>query len=142
MQERRFETNDDRTREALTLLRLADHAGLTVELMQELSPVDAKLYRNGKVVAYAEVKTYKQTFEKAKTYIFVAVKKLAKLQEVSVANRVPVYMVYRFNDCIGYYAISQIDGARCGWDGRNPREGSMYDKELVVYIPKSMMKLI
>lgn len=51
-------------------------------------------------------------------------------------------MVYRFNDCIGYYFISEIDGASCGWDGRSKRGGSVYDEELVVHVPKTLLKII
>ncbi len=107
-----------------TLDTLCKSKGLTFEMTNELNPVDAVLYKGGKVVAYAEVKTYKQTFARGKPYVFVSLRKLAHLQEVSITNDVPSYMVYRFNDCIGYYCISEIDGARCGWDGRTPREGA------------------
>jgi len=123
-----------------TLDILCKSKGLTFEMTNELNPVDAVLYKDGKVVAYAEVKTYRQTFARAKSHIFISVKKLANLQEVSLTNDVPSYMVYRFNDCIGYYSIAEIDNARCGWDGRSPREGSVYDEELVVHVPKSLMR--
>lgn len=142
MIQRRFETTQDRTREMDTLDTLCKSKGLTFEMTNELNPVDAVLYKDGKVVAYAEVKTYRQTFARAKPYIFVSLRKLAHLQEVSITNDVPSYMVYRFNDCIGYYCISEIDGARCGWDGRTPREGSVYDEELVVHVPKTLMRKI
>ena len=125
-----------------TLDTLCKSKGLTFEMTNELNPVDAVLYKDGKVVAYAEVKTYRQTFARAKPYIFVSLRKLAHLQEVSITNDVPSYMVYRFNDRIGYYCISEIDGARCGWDGRTPREGSVYDEELVVHVPKTLMRKI
>jgi len=125
-----------------TLDTLCKSKGLTFEMTNELNPVDAVLYKDGKVVAYAEVKTYRQTFARVKPYIFVSLRKLAHLQEVSITNDVPSYMVYRLNDCIGYYCISEIDGARCGWDGRTPREGSVYDEELVVHVPKNLMRKI
>ena len=142
MIETRFETTQDRTREMYTLDTLCKSKGLTFEMTNELNPVDAVLYRDDKVVAYAEVKTYRQTFARAKPYIFISVKKLASLQEVSLNNDAPSYMVYLFNDCIGYYCITEIDDARCGWDGRSPREGSVYDQELVVHVPKTLLKII
>lgn len=142
MIETRFETTQDRTREMDTLDTLCKSKGLDFEMTNELNPVDAVLFKGDTVVAYAEVKTYKQTFARAKEYIFISIRKLASLQQVSLSNNIPSCMVYRFNDCIGYYFISEIDGAACGWDGRSKRDGSVYDKELVVHVPKTLLKII
>ena len=138
MEETRFETRKDKIREEDTLDVLCKHKGLTFEMANEMNPVDAVPYKDNKVAAYAEV----QTFARAKEYIFISIKKLASLQQVSLSNNVPSCMVYRFNDCIGYYFISEIDGAACGWDGRRKRDGSVYDEELVVHVPKTLLKII
>lgn len=142
MIETRFETTQDRTREMDTLDTLCKSKGLDFEMTNELNPVDAVLFKGDTVVAYAEVKTYKQTFARAKEYIFISIRKLASLQQVSLSNNIPSCMVYRFNDCIGYYFISEIDGAACGWDGMSKRDGSVYDEELVVHVPKTLLKII
>ena len=143
MIESRFESQEDREREKDTLSILCGERGLRFELLNELNPVDVALYdKDDKVVAYAEVKTYQQCFAKAKPHIFISIRKLVSLQKVSRDNEVPSCMVYRFEDCIGYYFISEIEGATCGWDGREAREGSVYDRELVVHIPKTLLKTI
>ncbi len=137
-----FESGNDRIREKETLSILAEAKGLEFELMEKFSLFDAKLFKGGKCIAYGEVKTYRANFKNVVPYIFISLMKLASLQKLSIENRIACCIIYRFNDCIGYYFLDEINGAKCGWGGRKKREGSKYDQELLIYIPKSLLKLI
>lgn len=137
-----FETIEDRARENDTLALLASRKGLTFELLERFSPVDAKLYKDGKLLSFAEVKTYKRNFANARDFIMISLKKIAELQKISIESKVPCCVVYKFDDEVRYYFLSEIKDAKVNWDGRKAREGSTYDQELVVQVPKTLFKLI
>lgn len=138
-----FETQQDRARENETLALLCKEKGLTYKLNDRYNVVDAGLYKDDKLVAIAEVKTtHKIAYHDAKQAVYIALKKIYGLQKRSVEQRVPCCIVFRFKDCIGYFFLHELYDAVCGYTKRGRREGSLYDRELIILIRKEQFKII
>ena len=143
MKEKVFEKQSDRTREIDTLNKFCEAIGVTFKIHQPMSPVDASVYKGEKRVCFAEVKTMNKDFAKIND-IRISLRKLANVQKYSLEEESNCCIVYRFNNNrIGYFWLSDIKNSRCSWGGmKNPRKGSLYDRELMVYIPVGTLRMI
>ncbi len=142
MKEKVFEKQSDRTREIDTLKRFCDSKGLNFKVQQPLRPVDASIYQNENFVCFAEVKTMSLLFRDV-NQIRISLRKLANIQKWTLEREAKCCIIYRFMDCIGYFWLQDIKDSALQWGGmRNPRKGSLYDRELLVYIPKEIVRMI
>lgn len=142
MKEKVFETRGDRKREIDTLKKFCDSKGLNFKVQQPLRPVDASIYQDENFVCFAEVKTMKLLFRDV-NQIRISLRKLANIQKWTLERGAKCCIIYRFMDRIGYFWLQDIKDSTLQWGGmRNPRKGSLYDKELMVYIPKEIVRMI
>jgi hypothetical protein len=125
----RFETNKDLDRE-LNCINLFCHTfDITFEKLTE-NDVDFSLYKDGKLIAYAEVKGRNRTVLDAYP-LPIACRKLVKLQDKKI-NPIIIWDCY---DGIIYGRIEQIEG-KIKVGGRKPRDQSTNDIELMAYFDK------
>ena len=140
---RKFESDEDRVRERETLTLLTKEKLLQFKLMDTFCAFDAKLYKDNKLLSIAEVKTYKSDFEQANLHVILSLKKMANIQDYCKKWKIPCCFIYRFNDRIGYYFLHEIKNAKCEYGGRNEiRNGSTYDRELLIKVPKKSLKFL
>ena len=100
---------------------------------QKLDPndIDYKVFdKNGKLIAYAEVKGRIRTMYNAYP-LPVAAKKIVKL----VDKRLTPLVIWACEDGIIYGKVDKLKG-EIRWGGRTPRENSFNDAELMVYYDK------
>lgn len=142
MKEKVFEKQSDRTREIDTLTKFCDAKGLNFKIQQPLRPVDASIYKDESLVCFAEVKTMSLNYKHI-NYLRISLRKLANIQKWTLEKESKCCIIYRFMDCIGYFWLQDIKDSKLQWGGmKNPRKGSLYDRELLVYIPKEIVKII
>lgn len=102
--------------------------------------IDYALYRDNKLVAYAEVKCYTSPSNKYGFQILSMIK-IVKLQEYD--KKAPAFFVLKYSDNVIYFIrVRDIEGS-CKYNGRKQRVGSTNDFEMLVYCDKKKMtKLI
>ena len=127
----RFETNKDLDRE-LNCIDLFCHTfGITFEKLNE-NDIDFSLYKDEKLIAYAEVKGRNRNISEAYP-LPIACRKLVKLQDKKI-NPIIIWDCY---DGIIYGRIEQIEG-KIKVGGRKPRDQSTNDIELMAYFEKQL----
>ena len=137
--EKRFETDKDLKNEIEIIERFSKYCNTTYKKLGD-NEIDFALSRDGKIVAYVEIKNYTVASTKFPTQI-IAIKKLSSMQARS-SKGIPCMWVMRFSDdVIMYVDVKEVKGM-VKHGGRKPREGSLYDQELVLYCDKSVMKTL
>ena len=142
--EPRFETNEDREREAETLRILLEGKDLTFEQLGKYAPVDAEIIDNKtmKVVSLCEIKTMSLKMENIER-VRTSVRKIQHCQKEALHKELPLCIAWRFNDGIGYIWMKDITKATVEWGGmKNPRPGSIWDRELLFYIDIDLLTII
>ena len=142
--EPRFESEEDREREAETIRILLEGKDLTFEQLGRYAPVDAEIIDNKtmEVVSLCEVKTMSLNIKDIKR-VRTSVRKIQHCQKEALTNDLPLCIVWRFLDGIGYIWMHKITKATVEWGGmKNPRAGSVWDRELLFYIDLDLLTII
>jgi hypothetical protein len=125
----RFETGKDLEREQNCIKFFCNKFGLTYKKLDE-NDIDFCLYKDEKIISYAEVKGRNRNIAEAYP-LPIACRKLVKLSDKKIN---PVIIWDCFNGII-YGKIELIEGiTKTG--GRSPREHSTNDVELMTYYDK------
>ena len=125
----RFETNKDLDRELNCIELFCNTFDIRFEKLTE-NDIDFSLYKDGKLIAYAEVKGRNRTILDAYP-LPIACRKLVKLQDKKI-NPIIIWDCY---DGIIYGRIEQIEG-KIKVGGRKPRDQSFNDIEIMAYFDK------
>ena len=142
--EPRFEKDKDREREAETLRILLDGKDLTFNQLGKYAPVDAEIIDNKtmEVVSLCEVKTMSLDMADIKR-VRTSVRKIQHCQKEALHRDLPLCIAWRFLDGIGYIWMREITKATVEWGGmKNPRPGSIWDRELLFYIDLDLLTII
>ena len=127
----RFETNKDLDRELNCIELFCNTFKLTYSKLTD-NDIDFSLYKDGKLIAYAEVKGRNRNVLEAYP-LPIACRKLVKLQDKKI-NPIIIWDCY---DGIIYGRIEQIEG-KIKVGGRKPRDQSTNDSELMAYYDKQL----
>ena len=127
----RFETNKDLDRELNCIELFCNTFKLTYSKLTD-NDIDFSLYKDGKLIAYAEVKGRNRNVLEAYP-LPIACRKLVKLQDKKI-NPIIIWDCY---DGIIYGRIEQIEG-KIKVGGRKPRDQSTNDIELMAYYEKQL----
>lgn len=125
-----FETEQDLIREKKAIQTFVNMFGGS---FKKLDPqdIDYKVFdKEGKLIAYAEVKGRIKTIYNAYP-LPVAAKKLVKL----IDKRLSPVVIWACEDGIIYGKPNKLKGD-IRWGGRAPRDNSFNDEELMVYYEK------
>jgi hypothetical protein len=125
-----FETEQDLKREHKAITTFVGTFGGS---FQKLDPqdIDYKIFdKDGKIIAYAEVKGRIKTMHNAYP-LPIAARKVVKL----VDKRLPPVVIWACEDGIIYGKVNKLKG-EIKWGGRTPRKNSFSDTELMVYYEK------
>lgn len=125
-----FETEQDLIREKKAIQTFVNMFGGS---FKKLDPqdIDYKVFdKEGKLIAYAEVKGRIKTIYNAYP-LPVAAKKLVKL----IDKRLSPVVIWACEDGIIYGKPNKLKGD-VRWGGRAPRDNSFNDEELMVYYEK------
>lgn len=127
----RFETNKDLDRELNCIELFCNTFKLTYSKLTD-NDIDFSLYKDEKLIAYAEVKGRNRNVLEAYP-LPIACRKLVKLQDKKI-NPIIIWDCY---DGIIYGRIEQIEG-KIKVGGRKPRDQSTNDIELMAYYEKQL----
>jgi len=125
-----FETEQDLKRELNAITVFVNTFGGS---FQKLDPndIDYKVFdKEGKIIAYVEVKGRIKTMHNAYP-LPVAAKKIVKLAD----KRLSPVIIWACEDGIIYGKINKLKG-EIKWGGRAPRDNSFNDEELIIYYDK------
>lgn len=125
----RFETIKDLDRESKCIELFCNTFKLTYSKLDE-NDIDFCLYKDLKLIAYAEVKGRNRTVSDAYP-LPIACRKLVKL----VDKKINPLIIWDCYDGIIYGRIEQIEG-KIKMGGRKPRDQSTNDIELMAYFDK------
>ena len=102
--------------------------------------IDFLLTRNGKGIAFAEVKCRTHTFSSFKTQMLSFI----KYGEMLKVNKwLPCYFICQYSDGIYYINVNDIPLDNITKGGRNnPRAERPNDIEFLIYFNRDLMKLI
>jgi hypothetical protein len=142
--EPRFESQEDREREFETLRILLEGKDLTFNQLDKYAPVDAEIIDNKtmKVVSLCEIKTMSLNMIDIQR-VRTSVRKVQHCQKEALQKNLPLCIAWRFLDGIGYIWLRKITEATVEWGGmKNPRPGSIWDRELLFYIDISKLTII
>tara|TARA_R110000772_G_scaffold223619_2_gene334197 strand:- start:1421 stop:1867 length:447 start_codon:yes stop_codon:yes gene_type:complete len=142
--EPKFEKESDRVREEETLRILLEGKDLTFNQLGRFAPVDAEIINNKtlKVVSLCEIKTMSLNMSDIKR-VRTSVRKIQHCQKEALEKGLPLCIAWRFNDGIGYIWMKEITKATVEWGGmKNPRHGSIWDRELLFYIDIDLLTII
>jgi hypothetical protein len=142
--EPRFEKDSDRVREEETLRILLEGKDMTFRQLGKYAPVDAELLDNNtmEVISLCEVKTMSLNMSDIQR-VRTSVRKIQHCQKESLTRGLPLCIAWRFLDGIGYIWLENISKATVEWGGmKNPRPGSIWDRELLFYIDLDLLTII
>lgn len=125
-----FETEQDLKREHKAITTFVETFGGS---FKKLDPhdIDYKVFdKDGKLIAYAEVKGRIRTMYYAYP-LPVAARKVVKL----IDKRLTPVMIWSCEDGIIYGKVDKLKGV-VKWGGRPPRAGSFNDLELMIFYDK------
>lgn len=125
----RFESQEDLQKEEQAIVWFCEEYNLNFKKLEE-NDVDFVLFKDEKIVAYAEVKGRNKNLIEAYP-LPIAVRKLVKL----VDKKITPVVIWNCLDGFIYGKVSKLVGEiKIG--GRNPRNGSVNDVELMAYYKK------
>ena len=148
MRETIYENKFDKDRQRNAMMRVCmQYTDLVFESKERVKnkypKCDFVLKRkeDGVLVANAEVKGCKYDFGKWDS-VPLALRKVKSLQDLQLYGKVKSLVVFAYNDKIAYIWLDNIEG-KCEWfERKEKRENNVFDKELVVRIPISKLKII
>ena len=124
-----FETDQDLIREKKAIETFVSvFEGTFLKL--DPQDIDYKIFKDGKLIAYAEIKGRLKTMKTAYP-LPVALSKLSKL----IAKRLNPVLIWACDDGIIYGKVVDLIG-EVRYGGRPPREGATNDAEMMVYYDK------
>ena len=138
MIEKKFETSMDRERQDKALFCLCARTNLSYKMTEELKGVEAVLMKDEGLpeqrrIAVAEVKGVNEKIGE-KDYVRISVRKLHHCQKEQINEGLPTCIIWSFHDGIGYIWVKDVVGT-VKWLGmKNPRPGSLWDRELMLYM--------
>ena len=140
--EKKFEKPSDRIREKETLDIFFEDKDCSFIQSDEFSKNDAKIIsKELEVIGFCEVKTMFKNVEDT-DYVRIGLRKICSSQEKSILQDTPFLFIWRFNNAIGSVWLQNVKG-KVEWGGRKvPREGSYFDRELMLYIDKTCLTII
>ena len=140
--EKKFEKPSDRIREKETLDIFFKDKDCSFIQSDEFSKNDAKIIsKELEVIGFCEVKTMFKNVEDT-DYVRIGLRKICSSQEKSILQDTPFLFIWRFNNAIGSVWLQNVKG-KVEWGGRKvPREGSYFDRELMLYINKDCLTII
>tara|TARA_R110002153_G_scaffold218036_1_gene370517 strand:- start:7279 stop:7719 length:441 start_codon:yes stop_codon:yes gene_type:complete len=140
--EKKFEKPSDRIREKETLDIFFEDKDCSFIQSDEFSKNDAKIIsKELEVIGFCEVKTMFKNVEDT-DYVRIGLRKICSSQEKSILQDTPFLFIWRFNNAIGSVWLQNVKG-KVEWGGRKvPREGSYFDRELMLYINKDCLTII
>tara|TARA_R110000822_G_scaffold55781_2_gene141425 strand:- start:568 stop:1008 length:441 start_codon:yes stop_codon:yes gene_type:complete len=140
--EKKFEKPSDRIREKETLDIFFKDKDCSFIQSDEFSKNDAKIIsKELEVIGFCEVKTMFKNVEDT-DYVRIGLRKICSSQEKSILQDTPFLFIWRFNNAIGSVWLQNVKG-KVEWGGRKvPREGSYFDRELMLYIDKTCLTII
>lgn len=106
-----------------------------------LAMIDWYAQRAGRLVAVLELKSRSHESSRYPT-VFLNVRKWIALVMASVGLRVPAIYVVRFTDGTRYIPLSVVDAAAVRMGGTNRIVKSETDREPVIEVPISEMKML
>ena len=112
--------------------------------LDKYAPVDAEIIDNKtmKVVSLCEVKTMSLNMKDIQR-VRTSVRKIQHCQKEALQKQLPLCIAWRFLDGIGYIWMHEITKATVEWGGmKNPRPGSIWDRELLFYIDLDLLTII
>lgn len=142
--EPQYEKPSDRVREEDTLRILLDGKDLNFVQLGKYAPVDAEIVDNKtmKVVSLCEIKTMSLNMSDIKR-VRTSVRKIHHCQKEALHRDLPLCIAWRFLDGIGFIWMRKITKATVEWGGmKNPRPGSIWDRELLFYIDINKLTII
>ena len=142
--EPQFEKSSDIAREEETLRILLEDKDLTFRQLDKYAPVDAEIFDNRTmdIVSLCEIKTMSFNMDDIKR-VRTSVRKIQHCQKEALHRALPLCIAWRFNDGIGYIWLREITKATVEWGGmKNPRPGSIWDRELLFYIDLDLLTII
>jgi len=142
--EPQFEKSSDRVREEETLRILLEGKDLTFKQLDKYAPVDAEIFDNRtmNIVSLCEIKTMSLNMSDIKR-VRTSVRKIQHCQKEALHRSLPLCIAWRFLDGIGYIWMHEITKATVEWGGmKNPRPGSIWDRELLFYIDLDLLTII
>ena len=128
----------DRERQDKALFCLCARTNLSYKMTEELKGVDAVLMKDEGLpeqrrIAFAEVKGVNEKIGE-KDYVRISVRKLHHCQKEQINEGLPTCIIWSFHDGIGYIWVKDVVGT-VKWLGmKNPRPGSLWDRELMLYM--------
>tara|TARA_R110002073_G_scaffold30649_10_gene95219 strand:- start:1940 stop:2380 length:441 start_codon:yes stop_codon:yes gene_type:complete len=140
--EKKFEKPSDRIREKETLDIFFEDKDCSFIQSDEFSKNDAKIIsKELEVIGFCEVKTMFKNVEDT-DYVRIGLRKICSSQEKFILQDTPFLFIWRFNNAIGSVWLQNVKG-KVEWGGRKvPREGSYFDRELMLYINKDCLTII
>ena len=127
-----FETKKDRVRQKAALIKFCTHFEIDFKERVDFANIDAALYKNNQLIGFAEVKgVHKNISEKEN--VIVSMRKIVKAQKLQTYHKVPVAIIWMFNDFIVYERINNLRGIFY-YGGRKERVGSSYDQEMIIKV--------
>ena len=138
----KFENDKDRERQYTAVRQFCYSYGFYEKDCGDFSKCDYTIRnKQDEVVAYFEVKgVVGKSLNDSKTCL-VALKKIAALQETQKMSGTPVVICWAFDDGIAFAKIDNLKGT-FNHGGRKEREGSTYDKEILVFVETENLKKI
>ena len=134
----RYETQGDLSREALFSRMASEKFNCTFMKMPIRYGLDFAAMRDGKVVAFVEMKVRTNPVQQYPTYM-VALSKLMAARELTASARVPSLLMVRWSDAWGQTDLSQFIGD-VSFGGRKDRD-DWQDMEPVCLIEMDRFKI-
>ena len=159
MQEPRFHTKDDRTREDKALDLYCSHLHeryasyqyqfvMSVTKLDDMEGVDAMIYRDKDPLCYAEVKGVNKYIADAVT-VPLSIRKMHNIEKFIKGTQrgytpLKAVVIWAFHDGIGYRGYDKLTGFfKSGGSGQSvTRVGALYDIEQMAYIEKQHLRLV
>jgi len=134
---KKFENKANRERQTKALQTFCKEYGLAFIENKDFAALDAKLGKDNKYVAQAEVKGVHSNYEE-KDFVVVSMRKIVDCQTEQIKSKKPVVIIWAFNDCIAFQNLEKLSG-QFYFGGRKKRKGSTHDIELMVKIDKQKL---
>jgi len=113
--------------------------GATVHHFGSLAPVDAYASKDGRVVAWFEIKVRSHESTRYK-HVFLSARKWWHLLTADALQGVPAYFVVRFTDSIRYIRVTNVDPENMKVVKANRAYQSRNDREVVMLVPVEKMR--
>ena len=134
-----YETDGDREQERLVLEKFCRSYGeVTFRQTPKLYPADALLFRNDSAVAWGEVRRRDRPMDRHNT-VFLNVHKYVELMELKQHTKLPVVVIWAFEDAMTYWMLEEIPTPKIVMKGRTDR-GDDADVSPAIMLPTTNLK--